>query len=304
GYEERGDKYISETSEAQLAKMDVAMKQAIADFSASIGFDRKPFLSFFNMIDISRSYAGPEYTRKIYDEAVRMAPSFAGTRQKYMVSLESKWGGSLEQMQSFLAECERDALPRAQLDLLESMVYVEKADGLEESGDHAGAESAYRKAIELGGNECDTCVDVSLSKVLIAEDKIDEAIPFLTRYIDAHPSDMESIGWRGSLYLKIRKVPEAVADLTEAASAGSVQAQNQLGVLYMTGVPGYMRINVEEGVRWLRKAAAQGDPDAQHNLPIAEQLLTTIQQAKQNDSRGAESSTASGAFAKPDTGKP
>ena len=58
GYEERGGKYISETSEGQIAKMDQAMRNAIGDFGASIKLDPKPFLSYFHMIDIASSYAG------------------------------------------------------------------------------------------------------------------------------------------------------------------------------------------------------------------------------------------------------
>lgn len=285
GYEERGDKYISETSTLQLEKMDAAMKKAISDFGASITMDPKPFLSFFYMIGIIRSYAGPAYSRKMYDEAIRLAPSFLDTRREYMLSLEDKWGGSLEQMRGYFEECKREALPTSQLNLLEAMIYEDQASELEEQGDHAGAESAYRKTLELGGADCDTCIAAALSKVLIAENKISEAIPFLTRYIDDHPSDMGAVGWRGSLYLKIGKVPEAVVDITKAADAGLADMQNQLGVLYMTGVPGYMTVNAEEGVKWLRKAAAQGDADAERNLPTAEKILTLINEAKANDAR-------------------
>ncbi len=67
-------------------------------------------------------------------------------------------------------------------------------------------------------------------------------------YVEDHPSDNSTLEWRASLYLKIRKVPEAVADLTKAADAGESAAQNQLGVLYMTGVPGFMNPDAEKGV--------------------------------------------------------
>ena len=58
GYEERGGKYISETSEIQITKMDLVMQKAIRDLGASIKMDQKPFLSYFHMIDIASSYAG------------------------------------------------------------------------------------------------------------------------------------------------------------------------------------------------------------------------------------------------------
>jgi tetratricopeptide (TPR) repeat protein len=282
GYEERGSEFVSKTSEIQLAKMDEAMRMAISDLGASITMDPKPFLSYFHMIDITKSYAGIVYTRKMYDQAVRLAPRFVDVRRKYMQSLEDKWGGSLDQMKEFLSECQRDSLPQSQLNALESMVYENAASELEQGGDHAGSESAYRKAIELGGADCDSCLALSLSKVLIAENKIAEAIPFLDRYVEDNPSDNPALEWRASLYLRIRKVPEAVADFTKAADAGDAAAQNQLGVLYMTGVPGFMSPDVEKGVTRLRQAAAQGDVQAKQNLPMAERILATQSAAKSN----------------------
>jgi TPR repeat protein len=251
------------------------MRSAISDFGASIQMDPKPFLSYFNMIDITSSYGGIAYTREIYDHAISLAPTFVDVRRKYMLALEDKWGGSLEQMQEFLNECRRQALPKSQLNALESMVREDEALGLEQGGDHAGAESAYRKALELGGAECDSCVALSLSNVLVEENKIEEALPFLNRYLDDHPLDMSTLGWRASLYLRIRKVPEALADLTKAADAGEPGAQNQLGVLYMTGVPGIMKPDAAKGVKWLRQAAAQGNLQARHNLPGAEGVLAS-----------------------------
>jgi TPR repeat protein len=280
GYEERGGNYLSETGETQIAKMDQAMQRAIGDFGASIKMDPKPFLSYFNMIDITSSYAGIAYTRQMYDHAISLAPMFVDVRRKYMLALEDKWGGSLEQMQEFLSECKQQRLPKSQLNALESMVYEDAALELEQSGNHAGAESAYRKAIELGGAECDTCLAFLLSKILVQENKIAEAIPFLDRYVKDHPSDMPTLGWRASLDLKIGKVPEAVADLTKAADAGDAAAQNQLGVLYMMGAPGFIKPDAAKGVTWLRQAAAQGDVQARHNLPGAENVLATQSAAK------------------------
>jgi TPR repeat protein len=280
GYEERGGKYMSETSEMQTAKMDQAMRNAIGDFGASIKMDPKPFLSYFNMIDITSSYAGIAYTREMYNHAIGLAPTFVDVRRKYMLALEDKWGGSLEQMKEFFNECRRESLPKLQLDALESMVYEDAASELEQGGDHAGAESAYRKAIELGGAECDSCVALSLSNVLVEENKIAEAIPFLDRYVEDKPLDNSTLEWRASLYLAIRRVPEAVADLTKAADAGDSAAQNQLGVLYMTGVPGLMTPNAATGVKWLRLAAAQGNVQAKHNLPGAESTLASQSAAK------------------------
>jgi TPR repeat protein len=161
-------------------------------------------------------------------------------------------------------------------------VYENAASEFEQGGDHTGSESAYRRAIELGGGDCDSCLALSLSNILVEENKVAEAVPFLNRYVEDHPFDYSTLEWRASLYLRVRKVPEAVADLTKAADAGEAAAQNQLGVLYMTGVPGFMRPDAEKGVERLREAAAQGNVQAKHNLPSAENALASQRAAKSN----------------------
>jgi hypothetical protein len=65
-----------------------------------------------------------------------------------MSALQTKWGGSLEEMQRFLEECRHANLPTPQFHKLESMVYQDEGWERENDGDHSGAETAYRKAID------------------------------------------------------------------------------------------------------------------------------------------------------------
>ena len=59
---------------------------------------------------------------------------------------------------------------------------------------------------------------------------------------------------------------EAVKWYRKAADQGDADAQYNLGVMYASGegVPE----NDAEAVKWYRKAADQGDADAQHNLGV------------------------------------
>lgn len=59
----------------------------------------------------------------------------------------------------------------------------------------------------------------------------------------------------------------ALESYAKAAAAGSAAAQNNLGVAYLVGwgVPS----DVSAGLRWLGKAADQGNADARYNLRAA-----------------------------------
>jgi tetratricopeptide (TPR) repeat protein len=269
GFEERGENYISQTSDAQLRNMDTALGKAIKDFGDSIAMTPKPFLSYFHMIDIGSSYAGTGDTRRLYDQAVSLDPRSIDVRLKFMSALQDKWGGSLEEMQQFLEECRHADLPTPQFHKLESMVYQDEGWERESDGDHAGAELAYRKAIELDSADCTSCLISELTTVLIEERKFADVIPLLDRYLRAKPSNTWALSSRGLAYYESGKPAEAVTDWTLAAAAGDAFAQNRLGVLYMSGVPGRLSPDSKKGIEWLRKAAEQGNAEAQHNLPLA-----------------------------------
>jgi hypothetical protein len=68
----------------------------------------------------------------------------------------------------------------------------------------------------------------------------------------------------------VRFTDEELADINRniliiGANDGRAQRQNQLGVALLEGLKGF-RVDVEKGVFWLRKAAAQGDVNAMENL--------------------------------------
>jgi tetratricopeptide (TPR) repeat protein len=269
GFEERGGDYISNTSDTKLEKMDAALSKATKDFGDSIPMTAKPFLSYFHMIDIGRAYVGPAETRRLYEQAVRLDPHSFDVRLKFMVALQTRWGGSLEQMQQFLEECRHASFPARQFQRLESMVYEDAGWSSENAGDPAAAELAYRKAIELDSADCTSCLVSSLTTILMKERKYADAIPFFDRYLKAKPGDSWALANRGLSYYQSGRPFEAFNDWTLSAAAGDAFSQNRLGVLYMTGIPGHVSPDPKQGIEWLRKAAEQGNPDAQRNLPIA-----------------------------------
>ena len=74
------------------------------------------------------------------------------------------------------------------------------------------------------------------------------------------------------------KPGEGLRDLTAAAEGGSASAQNELGRLYMTGIPGILTPDMKAGVAWFRKSAAQGFRAGQENLDRARALYPGLVQ--------------------------
>lgn len=126
GLESRGTAYINATSQSQINGMNAAFQKAVADFRASENLSPKPFLTYFHLLDIGNAVGAKENLRAIYDLANRLDPSSYAVKLKYMNTLHTRWGGSLEEMQSFYAECQRSGLTDAQSSELKAMLEEEK----------------------------------------------------------------------------------------------------------------------------------------------------------------------------------
>lgn len=127
GFEARGTAYIQDTTQTQIDGMNAAFEKAVADLRASVNMSPKPFLSYFHLLDIGNAVGAKEELRAIYDRASSLDPSSYAIRLKYMNTLQTRWGGSLEDMRSFYAECVRAGLTDAQNVELQGMLAQEQA---------------------------------------------------------------------------------------------------------------------------------------------------------------------------------
>ena len=270
GGEARGGSYADQTTDAQFQGMETALEKTSRDLEISLTLDAKPILSLVQEIDIAGSLSAPDHGRKYFDLAVQIDPDTFLARTKYMNNLETRWGGSLEQMQAFFAECKKARLSKAHIDFLEGMV-AEEQGWVHVHGDGNGvaARKDYERAASLNPELCLMCFWGELGDLFMAQQKYVEAIDVLSRILSHNPTDLHALDNRGIAYMRTGKSHEAIIDWTRAAEAGNAYAQNELGILYMNGAPGALDADPKTGIEWFRKAAAQGDPDGRRNLAIA-----------------------------------
>jgi hypothetical protein len=270
GLDARGERYISETSRAQLDRMDSAFRRAVGDLGASISMDPKPFLSYFHTMDIGRQYLGNADIRKVFDGAAALDPNSLGLRIKYMIALEPRWGGSTKAMRAFLDESKSAHMPIGDMNQLEAMVYDEEGTEYRTAGNLSAAEGAYRKSLSLGPCPCEN-VRNDLNNVLFQSRQFTAAIELLDQYLRDSPGDLWALANRGAAKVAINRSQEAISDFRLAANAGDSFSQDRLGMLYLNGAAG-VPPDYAQSVFWLRKAAAQGESEAQANLLHAEAL--------------------------------
>jgi tetratricopeptide (TPR) repeat protein len=265
GQESRGTDSIANTTDEQVRGMKAAFAKALSDLHASVKLDDKPLLTYLHELDINSYEGDAERNRKLLDAALSIDPRDIIAREKYMGTLEPRWGGSLRQMHEFLEESKQAGISAEHLRSLEGMIFEDQAKTEDEEGDYADADRDYREALARGRSSCQPC----FAYVLMKEAKFADAIPEYSKILASDPNDANALANRGQAYMETRKLREALADWTAGAALGDASSENGLGVLNMQGVPGIMLPDPQAGVNWFRKAAAQGDARGIRNLNTA-----------------------------------
>jgi len=103
GLSARGDKYISQTPPEAIAKAKEYFSQATTELEKSLPLTSKPYISLYELLGLAMESTGyRDKADKYLDEANQMAPDNSLIRDRYMVSLTPRWGGSYEQEGAFI----------------------------------------------------------------------------------------------------------------------------------------------------------------------------------------------------------
>jgi tetratricopeptide (TPR) repeat protein len=265
GQESRGTDSIANTTDEQVRGMEAAFSKALSDLHASSKLDDEPLLTYLHELDINSYEGDAERNRELLDAALRIDPHEVIAREKYMVTLEPRWGGSLQQMHEFLEESKQAGVSIEHLRSLEGLIFEDQAKTEDEAGDLADAERDYREAIARGRNSCQPC----FAYLLMKEEKYAAAIPEYSKILASDPNDATALANRGKAYMETGKLREALADWSAGADLNDATSENGLGILNMQGIPGVMAPDPKAGVNWFRKAAAKGDEMGIRNLNTA-----------------------------------
>lgn len=267
---QRGGAYIDKTTNEQIQNMTSTLKKAAEDVQVSFELTPKPILSLVQAIDMAGTLGAPDHGRALLDRAIALDAGAYIARLKYMAFLNTRWGGSLEEMQAFLEESRHSRLSKRQLDTLESLVFEEQGWlHVHEDGDAGAALRDYEHAKSLNPAVCLRCAKLEMSELLTQQRKYTEAVAMLSGVIGNDPSDLDALDTRAQTYMAAGMRAEAIADWKRAAEAGDAAAQNQMGAFYMNGVPGVLDADIRAGLEWFQKSAAQGDPAGKKNVDLA-----------------------------------
>lgn len=259
----RGDALSSETTKQQFADMREAHSGAEQEFETSLSLDRKPVLTYLHYMEITSHRGDRARTRELFEKGMSIAPESFILRGKYLSTLQTRWGGSTEQMRAFVDECRAAGFTQSQMAHLNSLVLEDEAWVLEHhDGDLDAAAAAYaRSDLLFPGSGCDGCgLSEKRAEVYTRQKKYDETIEVTSEFLRKHPDDMKMLSLRGNAYLKLLKGPEAKTDLLRASELGDRWSQVMYAKMLLAGH--LVAADRNEAIKWLTEASKQTEkPD-------------------------------------------
>jgi tetratricopeptide (TPR) repeat protein len=149
GDDARGGDFIQNTSRAEIFGMRHFHQLAMREFERSTHLTAKPYVSWFLMLGIAQDEGRPAEKLAILEQAVQLDPVAELVRVRYMTTLTPRWGGSLPQMEGFVARSRRDGVPERVIHELQAIVEDAQGHDREDAGDDRGARRHYEKALTL-----------------------------------------------------------------------------------------------------------------------------------------------------------
>lgn len=264
GQQSRGDKFISDTSQAQLRGMDEAFTTALGELQKSASLERKPLLTIFYQLDIGLYEGDSGQNRQLLQASIAIQSNNFIVREMYMGTLQTAWGGSTAEMKEFVASCKAAGLPAAQITELNSEVIADEAwvDDSNRNYKRAGLEYLEANRLSPGG----TCLLCAGSDFMQAGDYPD-AVTALSGYLASNPDSGEALNLRAYAYFGLHRTPDGMHDCARAAALGNRDCQSLLGWAYGIGAYG-VSMDKATSIKWLTLAAKQGDKNAERLLPI------------------------------------
>jgi len=267
---ERGELTIDQTSSGQLEAMRSYLRQARPDLEASLKMTAKPYLSTLYLLNVAILEGSAQETRHWFEAGTALDAGNSLVRLRYMFSLRPRWGGSYEQMQDFLEQCQAQHLDPKLLARLEMPIHADKAEDAMRSGNRAATLSEWEQVLKLAQSaqeppsseallgytraavDLNRRADVDRGLTLLAGRKLDE------------PWTLAQAGW---LFSVNHREAEGWPLLLRAAELNDSWAQFTVGEGFYSGVPAaQLKSDRTAGLNWIRLSARQCFPQARQFL--------------------------------------
>lgn len=246
--------------------------QQLHDLERSTQLTAKPALSYAHMMDVAMHRRQREQMRQWFEQGLAVEPGSLMLRRKYLAMLRPMFGGSLREMEAFVAECRANGTPGQVLKTLEATLLMQRAWEHQHQDQQDIALALFREASALEPYGEDLAMALrNEAAILNQRRQFAVAMEVLHRALAAAPDNPNGHAMLGYALQETGRRAESVAQYRRAAELGHAPSQSYIGRLHLKGEAGVPQDAAQAG-HWLRLAAADGDRDAKRLLRENPQL--------------------------------
>lgn len=262
----RGDGFIQQTAALRLYLMQVYLYKATQILKASVALSPKPYLSTLYLLNVAMLNGTREESRQWLAAGTSLDPNASLVRIRYMITLQPRWGGSLEEMRAYVAECELEhvapqTLAALKLNLAIEVVYVESRRAAPERRIELFSE--VLSEAQAAGSGPPPMALAGLARADWDLNRHAEADQLLAQIDPSQVDDAWTLSQVAYVLVKEQRMREAWTIVQKAARLGDAWSQVAVGKTLINGCPDInLAPDRAAGLRWLRAAAQQGDAEA------------------------------------------
>lgn len=325
GLDARGVAYASKTSDEQFEAMEDWFNLGRDDLAASLELARKPLLSHIWLIKAAMRSGPRGEVRRLYDAAVAYAPRSLELRLLYMTSLEPRWGGSQQAMESYAEQSRSVFGSGPDLNRLRARIVADRAYTMKEAKQLQAAHDQFSEAMALydgRGYRCaraelrakldrwteamedmavalrqpsphKSCAD-AVWRIVVEKGDLPGAAGLLDDTIKRNPRHPGLLNHRGWLSQQRGDRARAYRDYALTAKLGDPWGENMAGKFLFYGWGG-VSADREKGLALMKSAAGKGNENAQSNVVQALEAMGLRKEAALEKKRYAAMKPPGGA---------
>jgi len=218
GWNARGEKWASETSQGQFEGMGEYFEKARTDLNTALRIYDRTVLPYYFMISMATAQGRDSEAEQSLRKALNLAPASYKVRATYINGLKPRWGGSYEEMESFANEALSYAQKNPKLYLLYGHMYDDLAAIQVSVKKYSVAEEIYTKALSFGENHS---IFFHRGRARSKNEQYEDALTDLNRAIEICKDESDYYYRRAWTYSKMEQYDKAAEDIGKAESLES-----------------------------------------------------------------------------------
>jgi tetratricopeptide (TPR) repeat protein len=145
----RGAGYIQSVPTENLRYMEQMHALAVADLTKALELNPKTYIATLHLLNIANTNGDDLKAFRYLNMGNEILPTNLLVRARYLIHLTPKWGGSWDEMETFIKQCEVNRVPPERIEQLRAIMFNELGRAAAEAGESAMAQKSYIEALRI-----------------------------------------------------------------------------------------------------------------------------------------------------------